>query len=565
MANEFYTLIVVPHAKARFRKIQVSVRLTEVGHGRRGRGLALLLVGILIHYTRIARRSGRAAPAPGREPGPRHQDPGLRAERRAAPGQGPGPPEHRDEARRHGRAGAEPARRPGRRRRRPDQPRDQAPGSRRDPVHPIPGQDRQRPGREVVEAARSSSRTRQLLLASTPSVWPVRGYLSASFGNRIDPFTGQQDFHPGIDISTPIGTKVQAPADGVVIFCGVKGGYGNAIVIDHGYGIVTRYAHLAGFNVKPGQRVRRGDVIGFVGRPGARPRPTCTTRSGSTTRPRTPSTSSWTSTGPSARARGLTSRASADLRIRTQVCQTRDPAAILSGLRARVDAFSTPSGAIGVGRLSVLSARPGANRRKEGAAEAPREMINTILTKIIGTKNERELKRIRPLVQRIGELEPSLRAAQRRAARGEDRGVPGAAGHGARPSTTCCPRPSRWSARRAAACSTCGTSTSSSSAASTLHRGHDRRDEDRRGQDPRGHARRLPERPRGQGRPRRHRQRLPGQARQRLDGPDLPLPGPLRGRDPAPPRRTRSGRSPTGPTSPTAPTTSSASTTCATT
>jgi murein DD-endopeptidase MepM/ murein hydrolase activator NlpD len=108
----------------------------------------------------------------------------------------------------------------------------------------------------------------RVMLSSTPSVWPVHGYLSAGFGNRVDPFTGQYDFHPGLDISSPLGTKVEAPADGVVVSCGDKGGYGNAIVIDHKYGIVTRYAHLSGFNVKPGQRVKRGDVIGFVGNSG---------------------------------------------------------------------------------------------------------------------------------------------------------------------------------------------------------------------------------------------------------------------------------------------------------
>jgi murein DD-endopeptidase MepM/ murein hydrolase activator NlpD len=106
---------------------------------------------------------------------------------------------------------------------------------------------------------------RNVLLASTPSIWPVRGYLSAGFGNRMDPFTGQRDFHTGVDISTPIGTKIHAPADGVVVSCATKGGYGNTIIIDHGYGVVTRYGHLDGFNVKPGQRVRRGDVIAFVG------------------------------------------------------------------------------------------------------------------------------------------------------------------------------------------------------------------------------------------------------------------------------------------------------------
>ena len=88
------------------------------------------------------------------------------------------------------------------------------------------------------------------------------------FGNRIDPFTGMRDFHPGIDISVPRGTRVSAPADGVVVFCGTKGGYGNIIAIDHGYGTVTRYGHLDGFNVRPGQRVKRGDVIGFSGNTG---------------------------------------------------------------------------------------------------------------------------------------------------------------------------------------------------------------------------------------------------------------------------------------------------------
>ena len=76
------------------------------------------------------------------------------------------------------------------------------------------------------------------------------------------------DFHPGIDVSTPRGTPIVAPADGVVTYRGKRGAYGNALVLDHGYGIVTRYAHLDGYNTRPGQRVRRGDVIGFVGNTG---------------------------------------------------------------------------------------------------------------------------------------------------------------------------------------------------------------------------------------------------------------------------------------------------------
>ena len=106
------------------------------------------------------------------------------------------------------------------------------------------------------------------LLASTPSIWPVRGYLSSGYGRRSDPFTGQTSFHPGIDISAPPGTEIKAPADGVVVSVGRRGAYGKAIVLDHGFDIVTRYGHMKEYNVSPGQRVQRGDVIGFVGNTG---------------------------------------------------------------------------------------------------------------------------------------------------------------------------------------------------------------------------------------------------------------------------------------------------------
>jgi murein DD-endopeptidase MepM/ murein hydrolase activator NlpD len=106
------------------------------------------------------------------------------------------------------------------------------------------------------------------LLSRTPSIWPVRGYLSSAYGRRQDPFTQQRDYHPGIDISAPRGSEVKAPADGVVVSVGRRPAYGKAIVIDHGFDVVTRYGHLDGYNVRPGQRVRRGDVIGFVGSTG---------------------------------------------------------------------------------------------------------------------------------------------------------------------------------------------------------------------------------------------------------------------------------------------------------
>lgn len=107
-----------------------------------------------------------------------------------------------------------------------------------------------------------------LMLASTPSIWPVRGYFSSSFGMRNDPFTGEREMHYGIDISTVSGRPVAATADGIVLYASGRGTYGNIVVIDHKFGVMTRYAHLSGFNVRAGQQVKRGDVVGFVGNTG---------------------------------------------------------------------------------------------------------------------------------------------------------------------------------------------------------------------------------------------------------------------------------------------------------
>jgi len=107
-----------------------------------------------------------------------------------------------------------------------------------------------------------------LILASTPSIWPTTGYLSCGYGWRLDPLTRQNDFHHGLDISSPIGQPVVATAAGVVVFAGPKSGYGNVLVIDHDFGYQTRYGHLSGFAVKPGKKIERGQVVAYVGNTG---------------------------------------------------------------------------------------------------------------------------------------------------------------------------------------------------------------------------------------------------------------------------------------------------------
>ena len=103
---------------------------------------------------------------------------------------------------------------------------------------------------------------------AAPNLWPVDGPITGSFGERIDPFNGEGAFHSGVDIGSSYGAQIIAPADGIVTFTDVMGGYGKAIMIDHGNGVSTRYGHLSGFAVTAGQRVHRGDVIGYVGESG---------------------------------------------------------------------------------------------------------------------------------------------------------------------------------------------------------------------------------------------------------------------------------------------------------
>jgi murein DD-endopeptidase MepM/ murein hydrolase activator NlpD len=108
----------------------------------------------------------------------------------------------------------------------------------------------------------------KIRLACTPSIWPTKGWLSSRFGYRSSPFSGEKEFHRGIDLATRLNAEIVAPANGIVTFVGRDHGYGKMLTIKHGYGIVTKYAHLQKALVKMGQRVKRGDKIALVGNTG---------------------------------------------------------------------------------------------------------------------------------------------------------------------------------------------------------------------------------------------------------------------------------------------------------
>jgi murein DD-endopeptidase MepM/ murein hydrolase activator NlpD len=265
MANECYTLIVVPHAKARFRRIQVPVRLAKWTLTLAS-AVVLTVGGVLVHYARMTveindlrrlRTENSELLTKTRayeENAGKLQAKVLQLQSMVTKlGVMAGLEHSLPEAGSAGVGGATGM-------------ESQAPVLAPRALAAIDD--------NLTTLTRRSAqleefyRDQSMVLASTPSIWPVRGYLSAGFGNRIDPFTNQRDFHAGIDISTPIGTRVFAPADGVVLSAAVQGGYGNSMIIDHGYGVVTRYGHLEAYAVRPGQRVRRGDLIAFVGNTG---------------------------------------------------------------------------------------------------------------------------------------------------------------------------------------------------------------------------------------------------------------------------------------------------------
>jgi len=119
-----------------------------------------------------------------------------------------------------------------------------------------------------LDSVRDSVERRHALAAAAPSIWPVAGWLTSSYGNRTDPFTNDKDFHPGLDISADYGQPVHATGDANVSAAGANGAYGNMVALDHGFGIVTKYGHLSRIAVVASQHVKRGDIIGYVGSTG---------------------------------------------------------------------------------------------------------------------------------------------------------------------------------------------------------------------------------------------------------------------------------------------------------
>jgi murein DD-endopeptidase MepM/ murein hydrolase activator NlpD len=99
----------------------------------------------------------------------------------------------------------------------------------------------------------------------TPSIWPVLGRITDGFGERLDPFSGEGAFHTGVDVGADYGAPVHVTADGMVLDAGQHSGYGRVVIVDHGFGLTTWYAHLSSYAVIAGTRVKRGEVIGYTG------------------------------------------------------------------------------------------------------------------------------------------------------------------------------------------------------------------------------------------------------------------------------------------------------------
>jgi murein DD-endopeptidase MepM/ murein hydrolase activator NlpD len=122
---------------------------------------------------------------------------------------------------------------------------------------------------KTVGAIKDYLRSQKDLYLATPTGFPVQGPISSPFGKRVHPVSGHSEFHRGLDISADAGTPIRTTADGVVVFSGWNGGGGNIVVIAHGHGFSTYYAHNRKNTVQVGQSVKRGDIIGYVGSTGS--------------------------------------------------------------------------------------------------------------------------------------------------------------------------------------------------------------------------------------------------------------------------------------------------------
>lgn len=129
------------------------------------------------------------------------------------------------------------------------------------------------PDKQVTAELNKFIENQKIFLFSTPSIWPTKGLLSSRFGYRISSFTGEKEFHSGIDISTRMNAPIVAPADGIVLSTGKNHLSGNMISINHGYGLITRYTSLQKTLVKKGQYVKQGETVALVGNTGSSPGP----------------------------------------------------------------------------------------------------------------------------------------------------------------------------------------------------------------------------------------------------------------------------------------------------
>ena len=119
-----------------------------------------------------------------------------------------------------------------------------------------------------LDRVEGSLATRFRWLSAMPTVAPTGGLFTSGFGFRRDPVNGRAAFHAGVDIAAPPGRAVHTTADGVVVLAGPHGDLGNAVIVSHGFGLTTRYGHLSATAVQAGQRVHRGDLVGYVGNTG---------------------------------------------------------------------------------------------------------------------------------------------------------------------------------------------------------------------------------------------------------------------------------------------------------